>query len=305
MTDTVAAEVVRLNAGYAVKGAIDFAERWGGPVAVLNSAGSSAVVALQGAQVLSFVPKGAREVLWLAPSARLGTGKSVRGGIPVCWPWFADHADPGKPAHGFVRAALWRVLGARSRDDAGHIKLGFDATGIDPALWPFRADVTLDVELAAASLKVTLTTISRGGTAIDLTEALHTYFAIGDISDISISGLENRAYIDQLDLVAKPVQAGSITFDAETDRIYYGTADTVVIGDSRLQRAIHIGKSGSDSTVVWNPWIEKSERLGDMGHQGYRRMVCVETCNAGPDVVTLAPGARHSLVQELSVSSIA
>lgn len=129
-----------LDARWGRAGAVVFTERHGGPVAVLHAAGATAVVAIQGAQVLSWIPNNATDALWLSPAAQLGTGKAVRGGIPVCWPWFGPHpSDATKPAHGFVRAAPWQVTGSAASDGRAHLVLGFDATGIDPALWPHRA----------------------------------------------------------------------------------------------------------------------------------------------------------------------
>ncbi len=296
-------DLQRLNRTHAVPGALSFEEGFGGVVARLGSAGSEAVVALQGGQVLSYVPAGSTTgVLWLSPAAKLGTGKAVRGGIPVCWPWFGPHAEPGKPAHGFVRAAPWTVTGAAASQEQTQLTLAFDATAVASELWPYQAQLMLTVAVGR-SLKVTLTTANAGSCAIPLTEALHSYFAIGDIAEIGVSGLEARPYIDQLDAGRQKRQAGGIHFSSEVDRIYFDTTDTVTIDDPSLKRTIGVAKAGSRSTVIWNPWIEKGERLGDLGPEGYRRMVCVETCNAGPDIVTLAPGERHSLVQEIFVNN--
>ncbi len=296
--------VEALNAGFAQSGAIRFETRFDGPVACLSHRGSTAIVALQGAQVLSYVPAGGTELLWLSPVARLGTGKAVRGGIPVCWPWFGPHPEDGsKPAHGFVRAALWHLTATSAEHDGVRMVLDFDATAIDPALWPHQAGVTLSVELRD-KLKVTLETVNTGSTEIALTQALHTYLAVGEVCDVVISGLDGRRYIDQLDPSAAPVQSGPIRIAAEVDRIYQGSSDTVTVADPSLKRTIQIAKAGSASTVVWNPWTVKGARLGDLGADGYRHFVCIETANAGADIKTLRPGARHSLMQELSTGPL-
>ena len=280
---------------------VRFEQRYGGPVAILDAAGGTAVVALQGAQLLSFVPKGGREVLWLSPLAKLGTGKAVRGGIPICWPWFGPAPDDAKkPAHGFVRAAPWRVLDCGNDRDPAFIRLGFDAGGIDPALWPHRAEVQIEIAVGESFLRVALETTNSGPTAFRLTQALHSYLAVGDIAEVMIEGLDGRRYIDQLAPATRSVQSGPIRIGGEVDRIYQQSPDTVTVIDSANARRITVAKSGSRSTVVWNPWVEKSGRLGDMGEDGYRHMVCIETANAGEDVVTLAPGARHRLVTTIS-----
>ena len=295
-----AATIENLNDAFGRPGAARFEMRFGGPVALLQHRGAAAVVALQGAQVLSYVPAGGEEVLWLSPVAQLSTAKAVRGGIPVCWPWFGPHPDgASKPAHGFVRAAPWQVIETATDDLATRITLRFDAATIDPALWPHQAIATLTAELAS-SLKITLETVNEGANDISLSQALHSYFAVGDVSRVVISGLNQRRYIDQLDRSAAPVQSGEILIAAEVDRIYQDTADDVIIADASSARAIKVAKSGSASTVVWNPWLEKGERLGDLGAGGHSRFVCIETANAGSDIQILRPGARHSLVQEIS-----
>ena len=298
------ARLSALNAQWGQSGAVCFEERFGGPVAVLTSARSTAVVALQGAQVLSWRPTAGANVLWLSPVANLGTEKAIRGGIPVCWPWFGPHPKyMTKPAHGFVRAAMWEVAGTSGRAGQASIRFCFDACKIDPALWDHAAEVLIDIVLSDA-LEIILTTINRAGKAIPLTEALHTYLAIGDIADVAITGLEGRSYIDQMALGHHPVQSGAITIAGEIDRIYQQTPGTVIVHDTKLKRNITIAKTGSASTVVWNPGHEKSTRLGDMGAEGYRHMVCIETANAGDDVVTLSPGQRHQLSAKISVEPL-
>lgn len=302
MTD--AATIDNLNDAFGRPGAARFEMRLGGPVAILTRHRASAVVALQGAQVLSYVPAGGEEVLWLSPVAQLGTAKAVRGGIPVCWPWFGPHpGDASKPAHGFVRAAPWQVIETAADDRATRVTLRFDATTIDPALWPHQAIATLTVELGD-SLKVTLETVNEGSNELRLSQALHSYFTVGDVAHAVISGLDQRRYIDQLDRSAAPVQSGDILIAAEVDRIYQDTADDVIITGASGGRAIKVAKSGSASTVVWNPWLEKGERLGDLGAGGHFRFVCIETANAGSDIKTLRPGARHSLMQEISTGPL-
>lgn len=297
-------EISGLNGAHGIQGAVQFEDRCGGAVAVLDSAGSTAVVALQGAQVLSYMPRGGDEVLWLSPVAKLGTGKAVRGGIPICWPWFgAAHNDAKKPAHGFVRAAPWRVIFAGHADGVTVLRLSFDATAIDFVLWPHRAQAVIEITLGI-SLSVALETLNCGTATLALTQALHSYLAVGDISDVTIEGLDRRPYIDQLAPDARPIQSGSIRIAGEVDRIYQESPDVVIVTDRANGRRIEVAKSGSLSTVVWNPWIEKSARLDDMGTDGYRRMLCVEAANAGKDTVTLAPGARHRLTTSISISEI-
>lgn len=284
---------------------VRFEERFGGTVGVLSAADSAAVVSLQGAQVLSYVPRDGREALWMSPTPRLGTGKAVRGGIPVCWPWFGPHTnDARKPAHGFVRANPWEIVAAAGDDTGATLRLAFDATRIETALWPHQAVAEIEITLGTA-LRVKLTTENTGQTPFALTEALHTYLAIGDIAAVAIEGLAGCPYIDQLQPGRGLFQQhGMLAVAEEVDRIYQDCTMAVSVTDAVLARRITLTKEGSRSTVVWNPWVEKSRRLGDMGENGYRRMVCIEAANAGSDVVTLAPGARHHLVSEISVTDL-
>ncbi len=289
----MAGDADKLNARFATRDAVRFEERLGGCVANLRVMDHSAVVALQGAQVLSFVPGGSGEVLWLSPVARLGAGKAVRGGIPVCWPWFGPHPhEASKPAHGFVRARNWSVVEVAGDGDEARIALAFE--DFDEALWPRKAALQLEVILGE-TLRVALTTLNTDVAPFSLTQALHTYLRVGDIAHVRVQGLEDSPYIDQLQAGRVCKSSRPLVIDAEVDRIYQDTADRVCVHDGAEGRVIEITTTGSRSTVVWNPWIEKSARLGDMGEDGYRRMVCVETANAGRDAVTLEPGAHHTL----------
>ncbi len=274
----------------------------GGPVLRLAAKDSTAEVALQGGQVLSWQPKGHAPAIWLSPMERLGNLKPVRGGTPVCWPWFANHpTDASKPAHGFVRTRPWSCDAVETSDAGVRAFLYTSTTEGDRLLWPHAADVELAVTLGE-TLQLELTTRNKGTDTFALTQALHTYFAVGDIADVTVEGFDGQSYIDKLDGNARKRQAGTIAFAAEVDRIYDEHTGTAAIVDRGLQRRIEISKTGSRSTVVWNPWMTKAARLGDMGPDGWRRMVCVETCNAGEDVVQIAPGAEHAIGVEYRLS---
>ncbi|MEQ1718721.1 MAG: D-hexose-6-phosphate mutarotase [Hyphomicrobium sp.] len=304
MNGTAARTLTALEARWGRAGAVHFEERFGGLVAVLTTANANAVVALQGAQVLSFVPAGQDDVLWLSPAARLGTGRAVRGGVPICWPWFGAHpSDSSKPAHGLVRVRDWQVVGSASSVAHSRLVMAVAPAAGDGSLWPGGAWLQLEITLTD-TLALALATENRGGDVLAITGALHTYLAVGDISNATIEGLSGRPYIDQLAAQVMHGDAAPVTITGEIDRIYQETADTVTVVDHARGRRVNIAKQGSRSTVVWNPWIEKNARLGDLGAEGYRRMVCVETANAGSDVVTLAAGARHRLFANISVEKI-
>lgn len=290
-------DLAQLNETFSKTGAITFGlTPLGGIVAHLTSGGHHASVALQGAQVLSWQPAGHTEVLWLSPKAKLGTGTAVRGGIPVCWPWFAIHPqDPAKPLHGFVRTRVWDVVA--SSISHGMVRLGLrtQTRADDTALWPHAAEVALTVELGS-SLSLALSTRNTGAAALPLTEALHSYFRVGDIARVHVEGLDGRTYIDKVAANDRKTQAeAQLRIYGEVDRIYLGDTAKVALVDAGLRRRIEVASGGSRSTVVWNPWTERSAHMPDVGADGYRTMLCVETANAGDDLITLKPGSVHTL----------
>lgn len=303
MTDLSAA-----NARFGLSGRITFREIPGGLVVmeVANIHGHAAI-ALQGGHVMSWQPKSQAEpVVWLSRFAKFAPGKSIRGGVPVCWPWFGPHsADPGLPAHGFARTVPWEVTATRElHNGASEIALALVETDRTRAMWPHRAGVSVLVTVGA-TLEIALITQNRGEHDLVIGEALHIYFQVGDIADIRIRGLEGCEYLDKAGGGSvRRRQDGPVVFSAETDRIYLNTESECVIEDTRLQRRIRVAKSGSRSTVVWNPWTEKADKMGDFGPDGWRRMVCVESANAAGNVVNLAPGAEHRLWVRYAVEAL-
>lgn len=286
-----------LNEQFAIDGQLVFEQGSEGMlVAELNNRFATARIALQGAQVLAWTPKHQQPVIWLSKSAKFVPGKSVRGGAPICWPWFGPHlSEPKFPAHGYARTVVWDVISAEALDD-GRTQLQFRLAQNDETRkhWPYDTSLECNITVGE-TLEVSLTTHNREDVTISLTEALHTYFEIGDISKVSVHGLEDTEYLDKVDGGQRKLQHGPVTIAGEVDRVYLDTRAECVIEDAILQRKIHIHKQGSNSTVVWNPWIDKAEKMGDLGTDGYRHMLCVESGNAMEDVVTIAPGEVHQL----------
>lgn len=296
-------DIASLDEKYGLAGEIRFAHDASlGTVATIHNTEAAGTIALNGGQVLAWQPVGEAPVLWRSPERRRELFKPERGGIPVCWPWFAQHpSDPTKPFHGFARIRPWRIVSADRVGAATRLTLALVMAEGDRTLWPHPASLTLTVTLGRR-LRVELVTHNTGPAAFTITQALHTYFAVGDIGGVRVEGLDGCDYLDKVDGFARKRQQGPIAFAAETDRIYLGHHGTARIVDEVLGRRIDIGKSGSASTVVWNPWVERSAAMGDMGPDGYRAMVCVETANAADDARTLAPGEQHALVAELSLA---
>jgi D-hexose-6-phosphate mutarotase len=294
-------DLAGLNERYGIDGELLFAlGHHGAEVARITNAGGTAEIALQGAQVLTWAPAGQPQVVWLSPEAKFVAGKSLRGGAPVCWPWFGPHpSDAQKPAHGFARNLDWQVVASERVPEGTRLVLGFLPGEAQSGLWPYRGELELAVTVGER-LGLALTTRNSGNVPITITQALHTYFHVGDIAAARVEGLDGCEYIDKVDGGARRHQAGAVQIGGEVDRVYLGCPGEAVIVDDALRRRIRIGKSGSRSYVVWNPWAEKGAKFGDMGDDGYRQMLCVETTNAGDDAVTIEPGEVFTLATEYS-----
>jgi len=263
---------------------------------------AEAVVSIQGAHVMSFQPLGALPVLWMSKQSYFQPEKPIRGGIPICWPWFGAHpADSAKPAHGFARNQVWTVTNTlHLSNGATFLQLGLQDSDATRALWPFSFALELRVTVGV-SLTVEFVVSNPGTETMTFTGALHSYFTVSDVARIAIHGLEQCAYIDKLDEMRSKIQAEPIMFQGEVDRMYVETTTDCVIVDPGLQRRIRIAKSGSRSNVIWNPWMNKSKQMADFGDDEYHGMVCVETANVATDAISLLPGAQHALSAHIHV----
>lgn len=261
------------------------------PYFELHWNGAEAHLYLHGAHVLHYQPAGQQPVLWQSEASWFEPGKPIRGGIPVCWPWFGAHpTEPDQPSHGFVRLTEWEPISTSATEESTIATLQFPASGS-----PQGISLQLRVELSE-QLSVSLITANNSGADFMFSEALHSYFSIRDIRSVIILGLEDQRYLDSLYRGSSPQQqSGPISFSAETDRIYIDTPHTCTIVDEVFKRSIHIQKENSLSTVVWNPWIDKSIRMPDFGDREFMNMLCLETANCGPDAVTLSSGETHTM----------
>jgi len=265
------------------------------PYFELHWNGAEAHLYLHGAHVLHYQPAGQQAVLWQSEASWFEPGKPIRGGIPVCWPWFGAHpTEPDQPYHGFVRVREWEPVSTSATEESTIATLQFPASGC-----PQGISLQLRVELND-QLSVSLITANKSGADFKFSEALHSYFSIRDIRSVFILGLEDQGYLDSLYRGSSPQkQSGPVSFSAETDRIYIDTPNTCTIVDEVFKRSIHIQKVNSLSTVVWNPWIDKSIRMPDFGDREFMNMLCLETANCGPDAVTLASGETHTMCLQI------
>jgi glucose-6-phosphate 1-epimerase len=289
-------EIETLNRCFGIAGQVHFTTGPGGLVVaeVVNPAGA-ATIALQGAHVMTWAPAGEHPVIWLSPVAKFAPGKSIRGGVPVCWPWFGPHAtESGFPGHGYARTVTWEVVRTETRSGGTYLLFRLVESEATRAQWPHATEVTLAVTVGT-SLDFELTTRNLGAAAVTIGDALHTYFEVGDVRNVKVHGLDGSPYLDKVDGGERKVQVGPVTIGGEVDRIYLDSTADCVIDDPDLNRRIRVSKSGSRSTVVWNPWIDKAAKMADFGANGYLKMLCVESTNAAEDVVSVAPGAAHIL----------
>lgn len=246
---------------------------------------AQAEILLYGSHVLSFIPKGSRDVLWLSSKSKMTPGKAIRGGIPICWPWFGPLATP---AHGIARILEWKLEDIYSeKDGSDTLMLSLDCSDSNG----LRVQSKINV---GAALSFSLSTENVGHEDYSLTSALHAYFSVSEIEKVQVKGLDKEPYFDKV-ANASGFNKGELCFHAETDAVFDQTQASVIIQDRDWKRSIRLEKSGSKSTVIWNPWIEKSKSMDDFPDQGYRNMICVEAANVGADARVLQPGEKHTL----------
>lgn len=264
------------------------------------------LVAQQGAHILSYQVAGQQPLIWLNDEAQFKTGKSIRAGVPVCWPWFGNFArnpqsvqamrqsaEPA-PAHGLVRASDWELQGIESDGDSLLVRLRLPCPAGGFPGWPHQVEPSLSIRLDE-QLHISLSSHNLGTESVSISQALHSYFAVSDVRKVQVEGLDGLDYIDTVDGWVTKQQAGALHFAAETDRIYLDTPAQLNIVDQDWQRRIQLTSEGSKSTVIWNPWTERAKAFDDMADDGWQGMLCIETANVLDDVVALAPGASHTM----------
>ncbi len=271
------------------------------PKVVVESPVASAEIYLHGAQITSWKPAGFAEVLFLSEDSRFEEGKAIRGGIPICFPWFRGKADDAKaPAHGFVRTRAWEI---DSIEDGPHgVSVTF-STHDDEASrkwWPhgFRAEYRVTV---GDVLALELSLANTGKDSFQFEEALHTYHHVGDAEQVRVEGLDGVTFLDNMHGNRSTVQQGPVVLSSQTDNAYLATAGPAKLMDPVLGRAITTTKQNSSTTVVWNPWQQGAAALKDLGDEEWRAMACVEASNILESAITLAPGAKHLLAARLEV----
>jgi D-hexose-6-phosphate mutarotase len=259
---------------------------------------SSAEIYLHGAHVTDFQPRGEPSLIFTSQFSRFAPHQPIRGGIPIIFPWFGGRE--GEPAHGFARLVDWELHETTATPDGG-ASLRFslpetEASGMWP---PFSANYIVTVT-DKLTVELIITNCSREG-QFSFENCLHSYFQVGDIATASITGLKGAAYLDKVENFAPKTETHeALKIASEVDNIYLDTTAPVEILDPSLRRKIRIEKSGSASTVVWNPWSAKSQQMPDFGNDEYREMICVESGNVGKNKIVLPPGKSSVLKVTLS-----
>ncbi|MBW4933380.1 D-hexose-6-phosphate mutarotase [Marinobacter sp. F4206] len=260
-----------------------------------------ATVFLQGAHLTQFAPRDEADWLWLSDTARLEPGRAIRGGIPVCWPWFGDPSRNApevrkrihtSSAHGFARSALWKLEDVRESAHEVEISLSLDANEDFADVWTGHALALITFSFSVRGCQVALTTTNIGSEPLAFSQALHSYFPTADISRSRVLGLGNSNFVDTLKNWDYFIQEGPVYFEGETDRIYESGEPLTIVTPAGSRKLKSVG---SDSTVVWNPGPDKAARLSDFPDHAWKNMLCVETANASGDYRVLYEGQSHTL----------
>ena len=288
--------IEELDRRFEIPGIAQVVEGKGGlPKVRITSPEAAGEMYTHGAHVTSWTPAGGEEVLFLSSQTRWEHGHAIRGGIPICFPWFGGKADdPKAPAHGLVRTKSWQLESITQVGRAVTVSMFTESDESTKRWWPaeFRLvhRATFGREL---SLKLEVT--NTGKTSLRFEEALHTYHRVGNIEMTRVRGLDKVQYLDKTDSNRKKVQRGEIAIVSETDRVYLNTQDAVELEDTVLRRRTRVIKQNSLTTVVWNPWVQKAQALSDLGDDEWMQMICIETSNVADFALVLAPGQQHTM----------
>ena len=323
------ADIAELQNKFAIPGVLGFERTASGlVVARVTAPAAEATICLQGAQVTHWKPAGEAPAIFLSQRAEFVPGKTIRGGVPIVFPWFADRHD-GKtgPQHGFARISEWELAFAAMAGDELHLAFTLApnelsrSLGYDHFKLGYRVGIgrklTLELSVqndsgnggargggpAAATAKADQ---AAEGAPLVFEEALHTYYAVADARQVEIDGLGGKTYIDKVDGFKRKVQPpGAFRFEGRTDRPYLNTTATCVLHDPAGGRKFWVAKSGSNSTVVWNPWKEFTATMADMEPDAWLHMTAIETANVADNAIALKPGETHTMRADISIEKTA
>ncbi len=313
-------DAAKLQERFGIPGVLAFDTTASGLVAAqVTGPTAKATIYAQGAHLTHWQPKGQTPVIFLSQKAEFAPGKPIRGGVPVVFPWFSERHD-GKagPQHGFARITVWELASTMVAGEELHLTWTLEpddqsrALGFDHFKVAYRMVIgpTLTLELTVANDSgngggVSKEEMAKLGSPLVFEEALHTYYTVADARKVSIDGLGGVTFIDKVDGMQQKVQpAGALTFQGRTDRPYLNTEATCVLHDPVGGRKITVEKSGSRTTVVWNPWDEFTAKMADMEPDAWLHFTAVETANVDVNTVTLAPGKTHTMRAHVTVEAV-
>jgi glucose-6-phosphate 1-epimerase len=285
-----------LDRRFAIPGVANVVTENGGlPKVTIATPNAVGEMYLHGAHVTGWQPRGAERVLFVSSKSHWESGRAIRGGVPICFPWFGNKADnPQAPAHGFVRTTEWQLESIGQSGDAVTVSM-FTGSNDDTKKW-WPADFRLFHRATfGAQLILELALTNTGTSPLRFEEALHAYFRVGQIDKARVQGLNDVEYLDKTDSNRKKTQRGLIEIVSETDRVYLNTAGAIELQDQSLGRRVAVVKENSLNTVVWNPWIEKAKAMADFGDAEWRQMICIEASNVADCAVQLEPGQQHTM----------
>ena len=293
-----------LNQQYGIAGTAQVRGGNGG-LAKLTITGplAEAEIYLHGAQVTAWRPAGEEQVIFLSEHSKWEDGRAIRGGIPVCFPWFRAKADDANaPAHGFVRTKEWNLESVHARDD-GTVTV-VCATGSDESSrrwWPHEFRLAHRITVGK-TLEMELTVTNTGSTAFRFEEALHTYFRVADVERVEVRGLEGVAFLDNEDGNRRKVQQDGLRLAGPLDNAYLESRGAVEFADPVLGRVVRTAKENSSTTIVWNPWRQGAAKLSDLGDEEWKQMICVEASNILGGAISLDPGKEHTMRAEIGLA---
>jgi glucose-6-phosphate 1-epimerase len=302
-------DIAQLEENYGIPGHLSFDQHDGLTRVQVQVAGAAATVYLHGAHVTHWQPAGQQPVIFLSENSDFAPGKAIRGGVPICFPWFGPRSDgQAGPSHGFARIQDWDLVFAAlvPGADGDQVYMTF-------ALYPNELSRSLGFDTVRAAYEVIvgktltmrLTTANSGAESLKFEEALHAYFAVKDVRTTALTGLESALFRDKTDgMKEKTTPAGPLLLTTETDRVFPANTASVQIHDEGNGRVITVEKTNSATTVVWNPWSEQAMKLADLADDAWPDFVCVETANTATDAITLKPGESHAMTCVVSVAAV-
>jgi len=300
-----AASVAKLNRRWGVPGVATVTEGNGGLLKVsVTTPEASGEIYLHGATVTSWKPASREEVLFVSAKSKWQDGAAIRGGVPICFPWFGAKVDDAKaPAHGFARTKSWQLDSVERRGDRVAVNMVTQSDESTKKWW--SADFRLAHRVVfGQELRMELALRNSGSVPLRFEEALHTYFRVGDVGKVRVHGLDGLRYTDKTDSRREKMQRDDVVIASETDREYLNAPHEVQLHDPVLRRRIRIVNENSLATVVWNPWADKARAMSDFGDDEWKQMICVETANVSALAVDVAPEQEHRMTATIQTADL-